>query len=147
MTPQKRTALRKKLQTQLDDLRQIKADAAILERDRKSVQASILEGLGSLSLDSFSYEDGEGIKVKATRVQATSLVIDESQLKKSLGATMWNKITRRVLDSAKLEDAIAEGKVDPVDVAQASSENKNAPYVKVTEKAPKKGRSADEDKF
>jgi hypothetical protein len=72
--------------------------------------------------------------IQATVVKGTRLKIDEDRLKKNLGATMWAKVTKRVLDKAKLEDAIARGAVSPVDVATCSEEVPNKTYVKLTEK-------------
>ena len=66
-------------------------------------------------------------------VQGTKVIIDDEQLKRDVGTTVWNRITRRVIDNALLEDAIATGKIDQSIVAGASSEVPMRAYVKITE--------------
>lgn len=73
--------------------------------------------------------------ITGTLVEATRVLIDEDRLKKNLGARMWDRVTKKVLDKPKLEDAIARGDVDPNVVAQCSEVKANRPYVKVTTKA------------
>lgn len=141
MTPQKRTALRAKLQRKLESLAQAKAEAARASADAKVLQDEALGLMDEIGLKSFSYDDGEGHTVKGTRVQATRLEFDQPQLKKAVGAAQWNKITVRVLDTGLLEDAIAEGRIDPVKVAACSDEIKNKPYVKLSSKKSKNGGS------
>lgn len=67
----------------------------------------------------------------ATLVEAARIVIDEERLKKALGADLWNKVTKRVLDKSALEDQMAQGVVDPVVVAQCSDEKPNKPYLRI----------------
>lgn len=66
-----------------------------------------------------------------TLVSATRLVFDEAKLKKSLGASMWNSLTKQVLDRSLLEANIAAGKVDANVVATATDEVQNKPYIKI----------------
>lgn len=143
MSPQKRTAMRAKLQRQLEEIRRLKNISAEAERDWRELQTATLENLDELDLNSFSYENAEGERVKATKIEASSLVFDQPQLKKALGAKVWNKVTTRILDTTKLEDQIAEGRIDPVTVAECSTEKFNKPYIKVTARAATKDQSTD----
>jgi hypothetical protein len=75
-----------------------------------------------------------GIKITGTLVEGTNLRIDEERLKRALGAARWQQITSRVLDKAKLEDAIARNLVDANVVAQCSGEQPRRPYVTIAER-------------
>lgn len=68
--------------------------------------------------------------ITATVIRGSRLIIDEDRLKKQLGATIWNKITQKVLDKQRLEAAIALGDIDPNTVAMVSEERQNKPYFK-----------------
>ena len=143
MSPQKRTAIRSKLQRQLEEIRRLKEVQAKADMEWRAIQSGVVELLDELNIDSFTYEDDEGMKVKATKVQGSSLVFDEPQLKKALGAKAWKTVTRLVLDRTRLEDAVAEGRVDPVTIAECSSEKDSKPYIKLTAKASKRDQSTE----
>lgn len=65
----------------------------------------------------------------ATWAQRTSRIVDEAGLKKSLGAKVWDKVTRRVLDTTLLQKAMEDDVVDPTVVATHTTEERSAPYV------------------
>jgi hypothetical protein len=75
--------------------------------------------------------------VRVTKVHARRSVLDEEKLRRSLGARVWDRLTTRVLDHAKLDLAIADGTVDPVVVATCVNTTKRLPYIRVTRKAVK----------
>lgn len=69
---------------------------------------------------------------KATLVQGTTVKYNEPGLKKALGAQVWRKVTKQVLDKKKLEDLVQEGEIDVHVIAENSVVNDNKPYVRVT---------------
>ena len=73
-----------------------------------------------------------GTEAKGTLIEGTRIVIDEAALKKRLGAGMWDKITKQVIDKEKLEARIAVGDIPATAVAVCSEEFPNKPYVRVT---------------
>lgn len=75
-----------------------------------------------------------GKKTTCTLVEGESVRMDEDALAKKIGATTFNKLTKRVLDSSKLEEAVKTGTVDPVDIAAVSTITARKPFVKLTTK-------------
>lgn len=71
--------------------------------------------------------------MQATVVRRETTRIDEDSLKKKLGAPLFNKATKRVLDKAKLESLISLGEVTVEQVASASQLVPSKPYVRVSE--------------
>ncbi len=72
--------------------------------------------------------------VTATLVEGARVVIDPQKLKQGLGASLWNKVTKRVPDKGLIEAGIAAGEVDPNIVAAASEEVPNRPYIRISAK-------------
>ena len=68
---------------------------------------------------------------KGTVIKPSSVVIDPARLKRKLGAARWNAVSNRVLDKTKLERAIVDGVVDPVEVAECSEEVPGTVYIRV----------------
>lgn len=127
-----------KLVTELRDLRLTKKE---IEEDISGVQKEAIGILKnhlkqkSIAFDLPHDTKDETIKVTGTLVEPTSLIFDEEKLKKKVGASTWNKITRRVLDRSLLEEAVARGLVSPATVASCASEEPKNPYIRVTEKS------------
>jgi len=109
----------------------LKQERDALDAQMKTVQAGMLAALDAKGEKTIPVEV-DGRTVKVTRVQAISMIIDESSLKRLLGEKGWMKVSTRVLDRKKLEASIAANETDPILVAEASSEKVGAPYVKVT---------------
>lgn len=113
----------------LDELRRKKEE---LEGYIDALQARIVSTLDSLEMKSIEVEVSADRVVKATRAQSNRTVIDEVGLKKSLGETLWNKVSSRVLDKKKLEAYIASGEVNATVVAKCSTESEGKPYIRLT---------------
>ena len=113
----------------LDELRRQKDE---LEDTIDALQQRIVATLDSLEVKSHEVEVNGSRSIKATRAQSNRTVIDEVGLKKSLGETLWNKVSSRVLDKKKLEAYIASGEVNPTTVAKCSTENEGKPYIRIT---------------
>lgn len=82
----------------------------------------------------------DGIQITGTLVAGSTMAIDEDRLKRALGATKWQSVTSRVLDKAKLEDAIARNLIDATVVAQCSVETPRRPYVTIMERVANRVR-------
>lgn len=109
----------------------LKQDKAEIDAQIKDIQSDIIDTLDRAEQKSIAV-DIDGRTVKATKVQSVKTLIDENSLKRSLGEKLWMKVSTRVLDKKKLEAFIATGEVDPMIVAECSTESGNAPYVKIT---------------
>lgn len=76
----------------------------------------------------------ESRRVIATVSSRTLTKFNEEGLRKALGANGYKRLCKLTLDKAKVEDAITNGKVDPVVVAQFTDITRSAPYIRLTEK-------------
>lgn len=74
-------------------------------------------------------------KIVATVSSRTITTFDEKGLKKALGAISYKRLCKLQIDRAKLEQAVQDGDVDPVVVAQYSRITQSAPYIRLSEKA------------
>ncbi len=112
----------------LDQLKQEKTDIA---EKIKEVEAWLIDQLDEAGQKTLTVDVADR-HVKVTKVQGTRTVIDENTLKRSLGEKLWMKVSTRVLDKKKLEAFIASGEIDPLVVADSSTETENAAYIKIT---------------
>lgn len=103
--------------------RQLKAQAEISFLEAEAALVSIMGEHKSRSIDS----------KKVTLVRREITKIDEPKLKKLLGARLYNKITKPVLDRGKLESLISTGEVNIDLVASASTIVGAKPYLRVSE--------------
>lgn len=60
----------------------------------------------------------EGKKFSTTYTRRTTNQINEDGLRKALGASVFDKYTKKTLDKKALERAMSDGDVDPVVVAR-----------------------------
>lgn len=121
----------KKITSKVALLDELKREREEIDEQIKEVQQEIISELDRIQEKTIVVEIDER-KVKATKVEGVRTTIDENSLKKSLGEKLWMKVSSRVLDKKKLEAHIASGEVDPIVVAESSTEKANAPYVKLT---------------
>jgi len=80
--------------------------------------------------------------LKVTLVTRDIPKYDEKGLAKSLGATLWNKITKKTLDKAKLEKAVDEGEIDINVVAQHTTVTPAKPHLRFSAVLPDEERVA-----
>lgn len=92
--------------------------------DLTEIIAGELEVLGRKSYVS----DG----IKFTLVQAERTKINEDALKKALGAVKFRKLCKQVVDQSKVKEAINNGELDPVVLAQHSEVVLNRPSIRFT---------------
>jgi hypothetical protein len=114
------------------DLARIKALEDELAKQKAAVQESLVTALKAVGQKTASATTDNGDSIKGTLVEAQRVTYDEDRLKKALGAPVWKKVTKQVLDKQKLEAEITVGAVDPNVVAGCASVADNKPYVKVT---------------
>lgn len=122
---------RASLSQKVAEFDRLKAERDALDAQIKALQADLLAVLDKEGKKSIPVEvDGRTFKV--TKVQSTSMVIDEGSLKRVLGEKAWMKVSTRTLDRKKLEASIAANETDPIIVAECSTEKVNAPYIKLS---------------
>jgi len=109
----------------------LKQERDALDKKIKDLQNDLIGVLDKNGEKSATVEV-EGRRFKITKVQSSSMVIDEASLKRVLGEKGWMKVSTRILDRRKLESAIATDEIDPVLVAECSEEKLGAPYVRLT---------------
>jgi hypothetical protein len=117
------TATPKYRSVQVELLELAAAKAAAKEAAQRVVasEARLIEAMHKAGQKTVSAVLADGEAVKGTLVEPQSVVIDEERLKKAVGASMWKKVTKTVLDKTKLEAAVAIGEIDQNTVAAVST--------------------------
>lgn len=106
----------------------IAAEAQAAEAD-----ARLMDYLASKGQQSGSYRNGSKI-VTAKIVKSETTSVDETGLKKAIGAAAFGKITVQRVDQTRLKNAMVAGEIDPVVVAQYTTIKQRAPYIRYSEK-------------
>jgi regulator of replication initiation timing len=119
------------LDVMIVDLKDMRDEVKGLEIQIKEKQADVLIVMDKQGLKSHKVKIGKKV-LTAVRQQNHTLVYDEDKLRKRLGASLWNKITTRVLDKKKLEAFVASGEISTTVLAACSEEKPSNPFVKVT---------------
>lgn len=102
------------------------AEAEYNEAQERFIEQMELVGRKSLKDDS----------TKVTVVTRSIPRYDEKGLAKALGATLWNKVTKKTLDKAKLEKAVDEGEIDINVVAQHTTVGEAKPHLRFSAVLP-----------
>lgn len=111
-------------------LAEIKQALTLLSEEKDLIEQQIIAGMGGAKTTKVSTPwDGT---ITATVVRGERVIISEESLKKKIGATLWGKVTKQVLDKEKLEAHVATGAISATDVAACSETKENKPYVKVS---------------
>lgn len=97
------------------------AKKALLGQMEQSQQKSATLQIGD-TLHTFTYTTRDVIK------------INELGLRKALGARVFNRYTKRVLDRSLMEAAMDSGDVDPKTVLAYVTSERSAPYLRYSEK-------------
>jgi hypothetical protein len=74
-------------------------------------------------------------RVVATVSSRTVTRFNEEGLKKALGAISYKRLCKLVIDRRKVEEEVVKGSLDPVIVAQYTTIETSAPYIRLSEKA------------
>jgi hypothetical protein len=106
----------------IERLHELKEQAIAASSRFEEQQAYVIGMMGD-------QKTAKAIRHKATVVRGNITTYNEAGLKKALGAATWNKITKKVLDRPKLEQAVNDGEID-INVVAAHAEVKpKKPYV------------------
>lgn len=119
------------LDLEIETLRDLKAKAEaaqLLFEEQQERVVKTFEAQGRKTMKSGT--------VKATLVERSLTRYDERGLAKALGAPVWNKVTKRVLDKPKLEDAVDKGEVDINVVAQHATVVPSKPHIRFSAVTP-----------
>lgn len=117
----------------IDNLWTNRQAAKIAEADAKEAQEEVLPILDGFNVEKITTGT---LGVRATVIHGTRMQIDHKKLQRKLGAKRWQAVTTRVPDKAKLEQAIADGVVDAIEVAECTDEVPSTPYIRTD--APRK---------
>lgn len=82
---------------------------------------------------------------KMTFVQTESTVINEEGLRKEVGVKVWNKITDRKVNRAKVTKAVEDGEISPEVLGTFVQVKKASPYIRHTDKPYVEGEEIEED--
>lgn len=123
--------LRETLKEKVIHLDELRKQGKQLDIDIAKEQDAVIDILDTLGDKTVTVSTPNG-PLRASRVQNTSVRIDEGALKSKVGAKMWSKITSLVLDKKKLEAYVASGEVDPITVAECSIEVESKPFIRVS---------------
>ena len=114
----------------------LKAKSELAEANYREAQEDLIVLLSTSEDRSVTSQCGTN-SITGTLVTSETLSINEDGLAKALGAKVWAKCTKRVLDKKKLEALITTGEVNAVVVAANSSETARKPYVRISTKKVK----------
>lgn len=107
----------------VDMLKELKETAVAAQNAFESAQARLIEDLAEYS------DIGIGMHYRAKVVRKDSVKINETGLKKALGAVLFRKATKTVLDRKKLDELMSTGEIDPVVVSTYSEISPQKPYL------------------
>ena len=110
----------------------IASDKKVLEEINNDL-FKIVETLNGAE-ETWEGEDYNGRYHRATIVRSNTTTYDEEGLEAALAPKTWEKITYRVLDVKKLEDAVVDGDVPAELVEDVRTISPRKPYIKVTTK-------------
>jgi chromatin segregation and condensation protein Rec8/ScpA/Scc1 (kleisin family) len=124
------------LTNRIQKLEELRQEKEVIDTQIKVLQAEIVDALDDLDQKTMTVtvanKAGVERMVKATKVQNHRSTIDEASLRSALPEKVWIMVSTRALDKRKLEAHMAAGDVDPIVVANASTETLSAPYIKLS---------------
>lgn len=115
----------------LEQLQASREAREVAETRYRLAEQAVLTLLASVGQKSAVVATDDG-RYRVTSSQGERLVVNESQLRKAISAPVYDKLCDLKLNRLKLEEAIAEGRVDPVVVASHTEKVTNKPSVRVT---------------
>lgn len=113
---------------------QLKSEMASLAEQVNALQPKIIAALDKKEQKTRAVTMDDGKVVTATVVKGETVETDYDMLAKRVGASVWAKITKRVIDTSKLQDAMAKELVSANDIADVSTIKPKSPYIKITKK-------------
>ena len=118
------------------DLHQAKVKREEVEMAYKKASKAFLAALADNNMDTMTTE-WRDLRITGTKVESSTLKIDEDGLAEAVGSQKWVTISKRVLDKQLLEDAVVKDRISPTLLADHSTEVPRTPYVRVNVKAVK----------
>lgn len=111
-------------------LARIKVEQKALAEELEKVQADLLTNMTAEGVDKieFEYDDTE---YKGTAIYGQNVVYDVPSLESSVTQEQWDMVTKKVLDTEKLEAAVTIGAISADIVATCSEVKDKKPYVLV----------------
>lgn len=128
------TATLEELEAHIIDLAELRKQKSIVEGQIVAKQDDILDAMNAHNMKNYEVTDSYGRIHKAAMQQNVSRTIDETKLKRKVGPGIWRRITTLTLDRKKVDALVADGTIDPVDLADCVTETPSKPYVKVSTK-------------
>jgi hypothetical protein len=119
------------LAERIRDLKVLKTIAERAQEEYEARQAAFIKEMEALDRKTLRDND-----TKVTVVTRDIPRYDEKGLAKALGATLWNKITKKTLDKTKLEKAVDEGEIDINVVAQHTTVSSAKPHLRFSAVLP-----------
>ena len=113
------------------ELAKIKGEKKALTLKEQELQAELLDVLEKTGQQTHVFTDN-GQSVRVTRVQSSTMIIDEPRLKKRLGTAGWNRISTRMFDKRKLDLALRDGLIKATIVAECSEQKESSPFIKIS---------------
>lgn len=112
------------------ELEQLKAAATKAQLAYKQLETKVLDMLDEREEKTHvSPFDGGW---QATKVVGERITIDEPKLHELIGEQLWDHVTSRKFDKAKLEHCVALGLINGADVAECATVQQNSPYLRLT---------------
>ena len=102
------------------------------KRDLELAEEELTEALQAAGQKTITLTEGDKVQ-RATYVQTESTKIDEEGLRKAVGVKIWNKVTDRKVNKAKLVTVIGEGEVSQELASSFITVQKNKPYIRYSE--------------
>jgi hypothetical protein len=113
----------------------LKVIAEEAQRAFQSAQQEIVDLMQTYSVPRVSaFEDETGLRYTGTLVESDVSELDQDGLRKSLDQSMWERVTRRVVDPKKLEAHVITGDIDESVVAKHTVVKRRKPYIRFTVK-------------
>jgi len=119
------------LATAVDQLEQMRQARDFAQTDFEDAQANVLALMSAHKIKTSTVMRDDA-RLKVTVVESETMDFNERSLRKALSAPVYDKLCDLKLNRQKLEEAIADGRVDPVVVASNTTVTKRKPYVRVT---------------
>ena len=116
------------------DVHRTKVNREEAEAAYKKASKAFLVALADNDMDTMTTE-WRDLRITGTKVESSTLKIDEDGLAEAVGSQKWVTISKRVLDKQLLEDAVVKDRVSPTLLADHSTEVPRAPYIRVGVKA------------
>jgi hypothetical protein len=108
---------------------QIDQEFKALKRESEAVNRELMQRLTDARSRAHTMPYTDGKRLRVVRVANARMSVDESGLRKELGARLFNTITVRKVDLEQLNVAVMEGRIKKEEVSAYVSTNEH-PYVR-----------------